>query len=78
MLHASVRDSGVGICRDDQRLVFDEFFQVDEPSSQRYRGAGLGLTLGRDLVTLLDGDVWIESDVGHGTTVGFTIPVQPA
>jgi signal transduction histidine kinase len=78
MLHASVRDSGVGICRDDQQFVFDEFFQVDEPSSQRYRGAGLGLTLVRDLVTLLDGDVWIESDVGRGTTVGFTIPVQPA
>ena len=78
MLHASVRDSGVGICHDDQQFVFDEFFQVDETSSQRYRGAGLGLTLVRDLVTLLEGDVWIESDIGRGTTVGFTIPVQPA
>jgi len=77
ILHASVRDSGVGICHDDQKFIFDEFFQVDEPSSQRYRGAGLGLTLVRDLVTLLDGEVSIASDIGRGTTVGFTIPVQP-
>ena len=77
-LTCTVEDTGVGICADDRALVFDEFFQVDEPSSGAYRGAGLGLTLVRDLVTLLEGDVWIESDVGQGTTVGFEIPVQLA
>ena len=71
-------DTGVGICADDQKLVFDEFFQVDEPSSQRYRGAGLGLTLVRDLVVLLEGEVSLKSDVGRGTTVTFEIPVQLA
>jgi signal transduction histidine kinase len=74
-LTCSVKDSGVGICPDDQRLVFDEFFQVDEPSSQKYRGAGLGLTLVRDLVVLLGGEVGLSSDVGRGTTVSFEIPV---
>jgi signal transduction histidine kinase len=74
----SVRDTGVGICPDDQQFVFDEFFQVDEPSSQKYRGAGLGLTLVRDLVTLLEGEVMIQSDVGRGTTVTLSIPVQKA
>jgi signal transduction histidine kinase len=74
-LTCAVKDSGVGICPDDQQLVFDEFFQVDEPSSQKYRGAGLGLTLVRDLVVLLVGEVALTSDVGRGTTVTFEIPV---
>jgi signal transduction histidine kinase len=73
-----VRDSGVGICPDDQQFIFDEFYQVDEPSSRKYRGAGLGLTLVRDLVVLLEGEVMIASDVGRGTTVTFEIPVQSA
>jgi signal transduction histidine kinase len=77
-LVCSVRDTGVGICADDQKLVFDEFFQVDEPSSQKYRGAGLGLTLVRDLVVLLEGEISLTSDVGRGTTVTFEIPVQLA
>ena len=76
-LVCSVGDTGVGICPDDQKLVFDEFFQVDEPSSRKYRGAGLGLTLVRDLVVLLEGEVSLRSDVGRGTTVTFEIPVQP-
>jgi signal transduction histidine kinase len=77
-LLCSVKDSGIGICPDDQQFVFDEFYQVDESSSQRYRGAGLGLTLVRDLVTLLDGEVSIASEVGIGTRVSFRIPIQLA
>jgi signal transduction histidine kinase len=77
-LICSVRDTGVGICADDQQFVFDEFFQVDEPSSQKYRGAGLGLTLVRDLIVLLDGEISLTSDVGRGTTVTLEIPVQLA
>jgi signal transduction histidine kinase len=75
-LTCAVRDTGVGICPDDQQFVFDEFFQVDEPSSRKYRGAGLGLTLVRDLVVLLEGEVMIASDVGRGTTVTVRLPVQ--
>ena len=77
-LVCSVRDTGVGICPDDQAFIFDEFFQVDEPSSRKYRGAGLGLTLVRDLLVLLDGEVSVNSDVGRGTTMTFEIPVLPA
>jgi signal transduction histidine kinase len=77
-LHCSITDTGIGICPDDQQLIFDEFFQVDELSSHRYRGAGLGLTLVRDLLVLLEGDCLVESEPGHGTTVSFTIPVQLA
>jgi signal transduction histidine kinase len=71
-----VRDTGIGICPDDQQFVFDEFYQVDEPASQKYHGAGLGLALVRDLVVLLEGEVSMSSEVGVGTAVTFQIPVQ--
>ena len=73
-LTCAIRDTGIGICPDDQQFVFDEFFQVDEPSSQKYRGAGLGLTLVRDLIVLLEGEVSLPSDVGRGTTVTLRDP----
>jgi signal transduction histidine kinase len=75
-LLVAIEDEGIGICHDDQQFIFDEFYQVDEPSSQKYRGAGLGLTLVRDLITLLNGEVSISSDIGHGTTVAFSIPLD--
>ena len=75
-LTCEVRDTGIGICHDDQRFIFDEFYQVDEPASQKYAGAGLGLSLVRDLIVLLNGEVSIASEVGVGTTARFQIPVQ--
>ena len=75
-LRCEIEDSGVGICTDDQAFVFDEFFQVDGGADRKCAGAGLGLALTRDLVALLGGDVWVRSDAGHGTTLGFQIPVQ--
>jgi len=75
-LLCSVKDSGIGICPDDQQFIFDEFYQVDDSAAQHSRGAGLGLTLVRDLVTLLEGEVSIASEVGIGTLVSFRIPVQ--
>jgi signal transduction histidine kinase len=75
-LRCSVRDTGIGICADDRQYVFDEFFQVEDASSLRYRGAGLGLTLVRELVALLGGSIELESEVGQGTTVTFSVPVQ--
>jgi len=75
-LRCTVRDTGIGICADDRQFIFDEFFQVEEANSLRYRGAGLGLTLVRELVTLLEGSVEVVSEIGQGTTVTFSIPVQ--
>ncbi len=75
-LRCAISDTGIGICADDRQFVFDEFYQVDETSSSRYRGAGLGLTLVRDLLTLLDGELELLSEVGRGTRVSFEVPVQ--
>ena len=75
-LRCTVRDSGIGICADDRQFIFDEFFQVEDANSQRYRGAGLGLTLVRELIALLEGGIEVDSEVGQGTTVTFSVPVQ--
>ena len=75
-LHCEIADSGIGIAADDREAVFDEFFQVDEGSSARYSGSGLGLALVRDLVILLDGDIQLSSEIGHGTRMTFSLPVQ--
>ena len=75
-LRCEVRDTGIGICADDRQFIFDEFYQVDETRSTVYRGAGLGLTLVRDLLVLLDGQLELESEVGRGTRVRFDIPVD--
>ena len=76
-LVCEVRDTGIGICPDDQQFVFDEFFQVDELASTKYRGSGLGLALVRDLLKLLDGSIAIASEVGAGSSFTFRVPVQP-
>jgi signal transduction histidine kinase len=75
-LHCEVRDTGIGICPDDRQYIFDEFFQLAEPSSRRYQGAGLGLTLVRDLLTLLGGEISVTSEIGTGSAFAFSVPVQ--
>lgn len=74
-LQCWVEDTGIGICPDDQEYIWNEFYQVDDRASLRYRGAGLGLTLVHDLLVLLDGDSMLESEPGKGTRVEFSLPV---
>ncbi len=72
----NVTDTGIGIAPDDQPRVFEEFFQVDPSTDNGYPGAGLGLTLARALVEKLGGAISILSEIGQGTRVSFTLPVQ--
>ncbi len=74
-LHCWVNDTGIGICPDDQKYIWNEFFQVDDRASIRYRGAGLGLTLVHDLLILLDGEATLKSEPGTGTRISFDLPV---
>lgn len=75
-LLCSVSDTGVGIAPEDQKQVFEEFFQVDSPSDGRYRGAGLGLPLARALVGQLGGALSVQSEIGRGSRFSFTLPVK--
>jgi len=72
MLRFSVADSGIGIPREKWQSIFDAFSQADGSITRRYGGTGLGLTISSRLVRMFDGEMWIESEVGNGTTFHFT------
>jgi signal transduction histidine kinase len=69
-----VSDTGIGISPENLAHVFEPFFQVDQGGTRRYPGVGLGLSIVRDVVLAMNGDVAIESEVGVGTTVSIRVP----
>jgi len=71
-----VRDSGIGIPVDHQKLIFDRFGQVKEAASRNLTGTGLGLTISKNLVELLGGTMWLDSFPGEGSTFWFSIPLK--
>jgi signal transduction histidine kinase len=71
----AVRDSGIGIPREAENLVFEEFRQLDGTATRRYGGSGLGLTLARRFARLLGGDILLESTEGKGTTFIVDLPL---
>ena len=73
-----VRDTGIGIAPEDQAKVFDEFQQVGRASDSSREGTGLGLTLAKRFIELHGGRIWIDSEVGKGSTFTFTLPVRSA
>ena len=71
----SVTDTGVGIAPEDQEVVFEEFRQVGT-ASKKVEGTGLGLAISRKFIELHGGRIWVESQVGLGSTFAFTLPLQ--
>jgi two-component system sensor histidine kinase/response regulator len=78
VLQFSVTDTGIGIPRDKQELIFESFTQVDGSITRTYGGTGLGLTISSRLVTLMGGKLWLESAEGMGSAFFFTIPLPLA
>ncbi|MEF3274881.1 MAG: response regulator [Chloroflexus sp.] len=71
----SVRDWGPGISRTDQGRLFQKFHQLDQSTHREKTGSGLGLAISKELVELHGGKIWIDSDVGQGSTFSFTVPL---
>ena len=67
-------DTGVGIAPEDQATVFEEFRQVGA-ASKRVEGTGLGLAISRKFIELHGGRIWVESELGKGSTFAFTVPL---
>jgi len=71
-LHFAIIDTGVGIPRDKQDLVFEAFAQTGGSPARQAGGTGLGLSIAARLVELMGGDIWVESEVGRGSAFRFT------
>lgn len=70
-----VKDSGIGIAPENYDKVFDRFRQVESAFSRKYGGNGLGLAITKNLIELMGGEIWVESEMGKGSTFSFTIPI---
>lgn len=74
LMEVCVEDTGIGIKPEDLNKIFNSFQQVDSTRNRNIEGTGLGLTISRRLISMMDGNLWVESDYGVGSKFYFTIP----
>jgi len=77
LLEFYIKDTGVGIRPEDMQFIFERFRQGSESLNRKYEGAGLGLAISKAYIEMLNGKIWIESELGKGSTIYFTIPYIP-
>lgn len=76
-LYFQVRDDGIGIAPEKQRLIFRQFEQADNSENARKQGTGLGLAISRRIVRMMDSDIKLESEPGKGSSFSFNVKLQP-
>ncbi len=72
----SVHDTGIGIDPETSERIFDAFSQADGSTTRKYGGTGLGLAICKKIINMMDGDIWLESNPGHGSTFYFTVQLK--
>ncbi|MCB9453511.1 MAG: GAF domain-containing protein [Anaerolineaceae bacterium] len=75
LLHVSVRDTGIGMSQEDLVRLFTPYFRSENPLTREQPGTGLGLTITRGIIQLHGGKIWVDSELGVGTTFNFTVPL---
>ena len=75
-LHITVNDNGIGIAPEQQKKLFESFQQADVNTTRHYGGTGLGLTICKNIVEMMGGSVWLDSEPGKGSTFGFTVDLE--
>ncbi len=76
LVHFCISDTGIGIPKEKHKMIFDSFTQVDPSSTRRYSGSGLGLSIVKKLVEMMNGKVWLESEFGMGSKFHFVIELK--
>jgi signal transduction histidine kinase/CheY-like chemotaxis protein len=77
-LHVTIEDTGIGIAADQLDHVFGEFNQVEEEANRKFEGTGLGLTITKRLIERMGGDIWVDSELGKGSSFGFRLNLPVA